>query len=270
VGATSAPRLRHPVVLAHGLLGFSRVAVRLGGADLGVSYFRGIAERLAAAGNRVLVPPVPPTGSIARRAEALRAAIVAEFGEGAGAPRVHVVGHSMGGLDARHAITHLGLADRVVSLTTLGTPHRGSPVADRGTEAARKVSLFDVLRAFGGDGAAFEDLRSDACAAFNAATPDAPGVRYASVAGRKPVGEMAVALRLSGAQVADADGDNDGLVSLRSARWGESFDVVDADHFDLVGWTPPLASPLGRPVDVAAIWDGVLARMASFDAGPGG
>jgi len=37
--------------------------------------------------------------------------------------KVHLFAHSMGGLDARHMITHLGMANRVRTLTTIGTPH---------------------------------------------------------------------------------------------------------------------------------------------------
>src|SRR5262249_5187529 len=38
---------------------------------------------------------------------------------------VHVFAHSMGGLDARYMISRLGMAKRVLSLTTIATPHRG-------------------------------------------------------------------------------------------------------------------------------------------------
>jgi triacylglycerol lipase len=254
-----APRLRHPVVLAHGLLGFTRWA--LGDATV-AAYFRGIPDLLAGGGNRVIVPELPPTGSVARRADALATAIRRE----AGRERVHVVAHSMGGLDARHAITRLGLGDQVVSLTTLGTPHRGSPVADRGTALASKVGLLDVLRRLGLETAAYEDLRTDACAAFNATTPDDPRVVYRSFAGRKPRASMTPALRTTHDVVAAADGDNDGLVSVASARWGSASEVVDADHVDLVGWTPPVAGPLGRPIDVAALWARIAAGLADAEA----
>ena len=222
-------------------------------------------EMLTAAGNRVLVPAVPATGSIVRRAEALAAAIRRD----AAGERVHVIAHSMGGLDARHAITHLGLADQVVSLTTLATPHRGTPVADRGTDLADRAGVLARMPALGFDVAAYRDLRTDACAAFNAATPDAPGVRYASFAGSKPRGETIVALRWTHDLIAGAagagGGGNDGLVAVSSAHWGASSETVAADHFDFVGWTPVVAGPLGRPVDVAALWGRFLGPAAAAD-----
>jgi triacylglycerol lipase len=39
--------------------------------------------------------------------------------------------------------------------------------------------------------------------------------------------------------VADAEGPNDGIVSIASARWGEALDVWDADHMNLVNWPHP-------------------------------
>ena len=43
--------------------------------------------------------------------------------------RMHIVGHSMGGLLARQYIQHRGGDRRVKSLITLGTPHHGTPTA---------------------------------------------------------------------------------------------------------------------------------------------
>ncbi|GLZ44543.1 hypothetical protein Acsp06_07280 [Actinomycetospora sp. NBRC 106375] len=46
-----------------------------------------------------------------------------------GADRVHIVGHSLGGLMARYYVQRLGGDARVDTLVTLGTPHRGSLIA---------------------------------------------------------------------------------------------------------------------------------------------
>src|SRR5206468_12628217 len=47
-----------------------------------------------------------------------------------GADKVNIIAHAMGGLDARYVITTLGYGDRVASLTTMSTPHRGAALAD--------------------------------------------------------------------------------------------------------------------------------------------
>jgi pimeloyl-ACP methyl ester carboxylesterase len=46
-----------------------------------------------------------------------------------GAERLHIVGHSLGGLVARHAVQELGLAPVVSGVVTIATPHRGSAFA---------------------------------------------------------------------------------------------------------------------------------------------
>ena len=47
-----------------------------------------------------------------------------------GVPWLDIVGHSKGGVDAQTAIAYDGSYAYVHNLTTLGTPHRGTPLAD--------------------------------------------------------------------------------------------------------------------------------------------
>ena len=68
---------KHPVVLAHGLLGFDEL--RLAGAYLpGIQYWRGIREAMIARGITVINATVAPSGSIEERAEDLEASIRAK------------------------------------------------------------------------------------------------------------------------------------------------------------------------------------------------
>jgi triacylglycerol lipase len=225
-------RLRSPIVLAHGLLGFARFAVR--GITV-ATYFRGIPRFLEDLGNRVILTAVPATGSIAARSEALRREIQSHVDR----EPVHVIAHSMGGLDCRHMITHLDMSRQVLSLTTLGTPHRGTCFADCGVDLTERIGVFSWLRRSPLDHEAFEDLRTDRCAQFNLATPDASDVLYLSVAGVKPRNEMLYALRWSHDVIAQKEGPNDGLVSAQSARWGQFLGEWNCDHINLVGWTGP-------------------------------
>ena len=109
-----APKLDAPILLAHGMLGLAQALVK--GLRL-ADYFRGIPAWLRTAGNKVLTPEVPGIGAITRRAKVLKVALEQWTSE-----PVHVIAHSQGGLDARHMISHLGMAGRVRSLTTIGTP----------------------------------------------------------------------------------------------------------------------------------------------------
>ena len=100
------------LVLLHGFLGFSRWGP--------IEYFRGVRKMLLRAGVHPLIPELPSAGSIAMRAEALARELLSTD-----ASAFALVGHSMGGLDARYLITHLDPDRRVKSLLTIATPHRG-------------------------------------------------------------------------------------------------------------------------------------------------
>jgi triacylglycerol lipase len=224
------------LVLVHGLFGFNRLQVA---GRVIADYFPGIPEMLREAGNRVLVARLSPTGGIAERAAQLRALIERES---PGEP-VHLVAHSMGGLDSRFMISRLGMARRVLSLTTLGTPHRGSSFADWGVRRFRSLAcpLFEFL---GVSYQAFLDLTVARCRRFNAEVPDAPGVSYFSVAGRLAPERVTWHWHVPASILGRLEGENDGVVSTASAAWGEGCDVWDGDHMNLVNWPRP---PAGEP-----------------------
>jgi triacylglycerol lipase len=226
------PKLRTPVVLVHGLFGFDRLKV----AGLTVAnYFPGIVECLEAAGNRVLVPCLSPTGGVAERARQLKEFLDRE----SPAEPVHLLAHSMGGLDARYMVSRLGMAHRVLTLTTLGTPHQGSAFADWGVQRLERL-VRPVLDFLDIPSQAFYDLTTEGCRKFNEGVPDVPGVRYFSVAGRHDGSFMNPEWLLPYTIVYQAEGPNDGVVSVASASYGERIEVWDGDHFTLVNWLNPL------------------------------
>jgi pimeloyl-ACP methyl ester carboxylesterase len=67
-----------------------------------------------------------PLTADVRTAAALLALEVEQLVAETGYERVHVVGHSLGGLIARYYVTRLGGDQRVHTLVTLGTPHSGT------------------------------------------------------------------------------------------------------------------------------------------------
>jgi triacylglycerol lipase len=217
--------------MVHGVLGFNEV--KLCGWTF-KRYFPGIVDALEKAGNRVLVPQLSPTRGVADRAAELKRFIDRQSPE----EPVHILGHSMGGLDARYMISRLGMEDRVLSLTTIGTPHRGSSFADWGMRRFERLlkPVFDMCDL---PRQAFYDLTTTGCRRFNAEVPNAPRVRYFSVAGRHERSWRSLRWRLLHKIVSDAEGPNDGVVSLTSAHYGESCEVWDGDHLELVNWPNP-------------------------------
>lgn len=219
---------RHPVVLAHGIVGFDEIRIGRTRAE----YFRGITARLEREGCVVHRCRVASMASIADRAAELTS-----FVRSIPAKRVNLVAHSMGGLDARYALSRLGLAREVASLTTIGTPHLGTPLADLGTGVPGR-GVLAALRRAGMNVDALRDLTTARMLEFNRAVPDVRGVLYRSVVGaaaaRRDVSPILVPTYLLLSATAGA---NDGMVPAVSQRWGEVVREVRADHFAQIGWS---------------------------------
>jgi triacylglycerol lipase len=248
------PKLRAPIILVHGLFGFGRV--RVGGLTL-TNYFPGIFENLEAAGNRVYVPWLSPSAGVSQRARQLKDYIDQVC---PGEP-VHLVAHSMGGLDSRYMISQLDMQSRVLTLTTLGTPHRGTAFADWGISRLRRV-VGPIFQLLGLPTQAFYDLTTASCRAFNDAVRDAPGVRYFSVAGSHDGTVLSPEFLLPYQIVLEKEGPNDGVVSVASASYGERVDLWDGDHFSLVNWLNPFAPHRGFGRDPARRYGPLLRRLA--------
>ena len=238
-----------PVVLVHGLFGFDRIGVPGARFD----YFRGIAKHLESLGCHAHAVRLPASGSVPDRARELVAAIEALPHE-----RIDLIAHSLGGLDARYALTHLGLARRVRSLVTVGTPHRGTPLADLALKGpldwARRI-----VSALGIPIEALEWLSTEALAEFNAKVLDAPGVRYACVVGGMHRADSVVPLALAPAHtyLRRVAGPNDGLVPIASQYWGETLAEIEADHFAQIGWQIAIR----HTFDAAGLYAFVIARL---------
>ncbi|KAH7914796.1 Alpha/Beta hydrolase protein [Hygrophoropsis aurantiaca] len=230
---------KNPIVFCHGLLGFDSVTIGPSIAPVQVTHWRGIKEVLEANGAEVLMTRVPATSSPVDRAKVLEQRI-SEVYPGR---KVHLVGHSMGGLDCRYLTTHL--TDRkfeVLSITTIATPHRGSAFADHFIATIGKermpsvISLLDLLPNGGGDGKAFECLTIDSMRAFNEETPDVDGVRYFSWGATYEPG-LIDTWKWSHSVLLEKEGPNDGLVSIESSKWGTYLGTLSGvNHLDLVGW----------------------------------
>jgi triacylglycerol lipase len=138
------------IVLVPGLLGFGSFGPKNEPPKL--SYFRHVCEALAhllttelglPSAPHFLVHEPPPTGPLAERVASLWQAIDGVLTrDQSGRARVHIVGHSTGGLDARLLVNPLYLPEggptsadkqrivaRLGGVVSLSAPHRGAPIA---------------------------------------------------------------------------------------------------------------------------------------------
>lgn len=244
-------RTRYPVVMVHGI--FFRDWQYM-------NYWGRIPRFLKQNGALVYYGRQQSSLSVAESAAELKSEIERVLAE-TGAEKVNIIAHSKGGLDSRYAISRLGMADRVASLTTVNTPHRGCQFADMLLERLPKWLIryaerrYNALFYMLGDDrpdflAGVSDLTASSCAAFNEATPDAPGVYYQSVMSKMRNHRSAFfPLNISYLLAKKYEGDNDGLVSVSSAVWGNYLgllsagkkgishaDMIDLTHKDLKGF----------------------------------
>ncbi len=248
------------VILAHGYLGFRSF--------LGAQYFNGVQAYLQSRYPvKVVATQVDPVQGVVYRGKQLhRQVLVALGATPAATPEeqaiagqldpaqpVHLIAHSMGSLDCRYLLSPGNpdnLADRIPTLTTIGGPHRGTPIVDllyadvEGQDlplAERAVAdaLREVLEKFGVSLAGLADMRTSFAASFNQQYPNHPNVRYFSVAGGGRAEGLPTAVVMYGSwkYIHEKTGEiNDGAVPLSSAKWGGfNPDLWMGDHPELIG-----------------------------------
>ncbi len=167
-------RMTYPIVLAHGICRFDELLRDLlhddDGPDDRTHYFRCIRSTLQAHGFTVFHSHVSWAANVRVRAGELKTNVEGVLAA-TGATKVHLIAHSMGGLDARHMLfEHQDdrMHEKVASITTIGTPHRGTTFADWGvTNGVLVRMLLKALHVEDFDG--FFDLTTRACEDFNEA-----------------------------------------------------------------------------------------------------
>ncbi len=249
----------YPLVLVHGLLGFSTI-----GPTRRLEYFRGVMSHLENnpevldGRGKVYIADLDPLDTIPSRAIQLRDFIQARIYDHRRKKfryeKVNIIAHSMGGLDARYMIAGLSMdtgprspmADRVASLTTIGTPHLGTPFADFMMRRRIGKRLIDWANLYSINVGAFEQLtvRFLVKDRFNGRMPDRKQVEYFSYAGEVAPLSLFPPLMLPGEIIRRSGNSgrrNDGLVPVESARShyrpidDQYPQVLPADHASQIG-----------------------------------
>jgi len=213
-------QLKYPVLLVHGM-GFRD--------DKQIGYWGRIPKALEALGCNVFYGNQDSNGDIETNGAFLANRIDEIIAE-TGAEKVNIIAHSKGGLDSRYAISVLGAADKVASLTTISTPHHGSKTVDLLMKFPDPLIRFVgfctdcCFRLFGDEKPnsykVFRTFTTEAAARFNAETPNCSGVLYQSYAFvmKNPFSD--IFLWLPNLVVGIIEGENDGLLTPEAVTWG--------------------------------------------------
>lgn len=128
--AQAAPK--HPLVLVPGIFAFDSIGP--------LDYWFQIPSTLQRRGVEVYVAPINAFANSSARGEQLLAFLEdIQDASGGRIQRFNLIGHSQGGMTSRYAM--YARPDLIASVTTVGTPHTGAPIADVITGVAPESSL---------------------------------------------------------------------------------------------------------------------------------
>ncbi|MCL2019025.1 MAG: triacylglycerol lipase [Oscillospiraceae bacterium] len=152
--------------------------------------------------------------------------------------KVNIIAHSKGGIDARYMISMLGMGKYTASLTTINTPHYGCKFVSRILEKTSQKTLSlvgsgyeKIFSKLGDDNPDFYGsllpLTDESCARWNEILKDDENVLYQSTGSmmKTPFGSIPP-LILGYNLIKKHEGDNDGLVSVKSMVWGDFLGVA--------------------------------------------
>ncbi len=251
----TAYQTKYPIVLVHGAGGFDSM--------FGLDYFFGIPGELEERGATVIVPSLSSLNTPEARGEQLIVQIEDALAI-TGAEKVNLMGHSQGAQTIRYVA---GVRpDLVASITSISGSNGGLEMADTlittldpntppGSYAFELMdALLDLLFSQGvpsnanDAAAAFTALTTDYAAQFNTQYPDgAPtsecgggpelvnGIRYYSWQGKRAFTNgydlTDTLMVLSGQSI---EGENDGALSVCSAKWGRDLGSYKMNHVDTI------------------------------------
>lgn len=247
-------RVQNPIILIHGIGARAHYGP--------VPYFYGLPEMLQKQGIQFHAVNLPAWRSFHQRAEELKKQIEKNFPEG----KLNLIGHSMGGLDARYLISKLGFADRIASLTTIGTPHHGTPLADLALAPVGGPERTWVRRFFSSLGYPVEalDKLTPRYCREELATDGAAHSKVAYYSTTSAIPKRDAARRslplfwLSNRMIRKTEGENDGMISVDSARFGEPLAVFAGDHYAQIGQIVGRS----RGLDYPALYRMILRNLA--------
>ena len=216
-------KTKYPILMVHGV--FFR--------DLKFfNYWGRVPKELIRNGAEIYYGNQQSAASVEKSAEELKNRIT-EIIEKTGCEKVNIIAHSKGGLDSRYAVSCLGMAKYVASLTTVNTPHCGCEYADfllKRSPASFKKFISErynsALKKLGDPNpdflSAVHDLTTERAQILNEKMIPVGGVFCQSVGSRmKKSSSAPFPQNLTYRLVRHFNRiDNDGLVDTGSMKWG--------------------------------------------------
>lgn len=258
-----AATLKYPVVLVHGIVAHDRGRI--------IDFWGRIPGRLEENGVTVYFGNTDAWGDFESNAEILKNTIDTILQE-TGCGKVNIIAHSKGGLDSRYCIWKYDYGDKVASLTTIGTPHHGAELADllygrkmiHSWTVRKSLDIFGKL--YGDENPAMynvnKQLTTDNMREFNRTVLTDDRVYYQSlyITMRNSLDD--VTFFYSYQYIRSVSGENDGIVSARSARWGDNVVKIEGgiSHAEILDVKKRRISGMDIPDIYIRIVDGLIGK----------
>ncbi|NFS29715.1 triacylglycerol lipase [Clostridium botulinum] len=214
-------KTKYPLVLVHGV-GFRDLKY--------INYWGRIPKELIRNGATIYYGNQEAWGTVAYNAQDIKNKIL-QIVKDKKNEKVNIIAHSKGGLDARYMISKLNMGEYVASLTMISSPHRGCKFVDIACKIPDNIykfiaKFFNKYYRFLGDknpdfyttSKQFSTYHSKK---FNEEVKDVENIYYQSYASivSNIFSDYVVAIPYILVKL--TEGENDGLVSVDSAKWGE-------------------------------------------------
>jgi len=220
--------LKYPILFVHGA-GFRDKTLGF------INYWGRIPKLFLKHGVKVYFGGTDAWGSIEKNAEILKNKINAILQENK-TEKVNIIAHSRGGLEARHLISSMNMDYAVASLTTISTPHYGvkamNIVVELPVGLYKFCSFFvNIWNKILGDKkpdffTSSKQLSQKYSLEFNECNPDKETVYYQSYASMMKYFFSDITFIIMHPLITFADGDNDGLCPVESAKWGDFKGII--------------------------------------------
>ena len=231
--------LKHPIVYIRGLSGGGTDRLNLGPLPLPIHMTKPWCDFLRTRGAKVFAVEGMGRGLLSEQLG--RAGEYLEKKSGELDAGFHLVGHSAGGLIAWGLAANPLWKDKILSLTTMATPHLGARLAESFLEhyqTSRRLKLFDKIGYQSEIRARmFKDLTREGIKAFKAEYAIDPNLPVASYCFSIMPDQMTWPIRLAyhlGLQIPGFE--NDGFVELESQKIGQSLGHYQLDHLSQIGY----------------------------------
>jgi triacylglycerol lipase len=231
--------LKYPVVLVHGIVAHDRGGI--------IDFWGRIPKKLQENDVKVFFGNTDAWGSYESNAEILKTTID-KILEETNSEKVNIIAHSKGGIDSRYLIWKYNYGDKVASLTTISTPHHGAKIADLiyNQKVIHSRISKNALIIFGklyGDTNpdlfnVNYQLTTEKMREFNVNISMDYKVHYQSLYTVMRNSFDDLMFFYSHWYLKSVDGDNDGIVSECSARWGENIIKIEVgiSHAEIVDY----------------------------------